>query len=200
LETLIYLLRHGSIQGTEIRRYLGQTDVPLDEAGLRQAKWWRTRLGRGRFSRVYASDLSRTMDTARIVAGKETPVIAVPQLREINLGSWEGLSIEEVRQREPELYAERGRDIAVTRAPGGESYADVLARAYPVFEKIASEAKDEVLIVSHSGTIRAILCELLGMPLQNVFRIAVDYAGLSLLAPRNGGFVLTALNQSPPAA
>jgi len=198
METAIHLLRHGSIQGCEIRRYRGQADVPLDENGLRQARWWRDRLGEGRFERVYASDLSRTMDTARIVAG-DLEIIQAPEFREISLGEWEGRTPEEVRESEPEAFAERGRMIATYRTPGGESFADVRDRAFPAFSRIAAEASGETLIVCHGGTIRTILCEILGMPLENLFRITLDYAGLSLVLRRDAGFSLAALNLTPPA-
>jgi alpha-ribazole phosphatase len=198
METAIHLLRHGSIQGCEVRRYRGQCDVPMDENGLRQARWWHDRLGPNRFERIYASDLSRTMDMARIVAG-DAEIISEPGLREISLGQWEGKTPEEIRQTEPEAYAERGRMIATFRTPGGESFTDLRDRAYPAFARIAERASGETLIVCHSGTIRTILCEILGMPLQNLFRITLDYAGLSLVLRRNEGFSLAALNLTPPA-
>ncbi len=193
----IHLLRHGSIQGNEIRRFIGQSDVNLDANGRRQAAWWRERFGPDRFARIFASDLSRTMDTAGVVAGGRD-VEPVPELREIRLGDWEGLRTDVVREREPEAFAARGRDIADYRTPGGESFRDVLDRAWPAFERIAAKARDDVLVVSHAGTIRTLLCRILGVPLSNLFRLRLGYAGLSIVVLQDE-YCVELLNMRPPA-
>jgi len=198
METTLHLLRHGSIEGCEVRRFRGQMDVPLDENGRRQAAWWRERLGAGRFSKVYASDLSRTMETARIVTGGESPIMETPALREIALGAWEGRTPEEVMRDEPEAYRARGADIAGYRTPGGESFEDVRKRAWAAFTRIADAAEGEVLIVCHGGVIRTILCGILDVPLPNLFRIILDYAGLSVVVRKGGGLALAAMNLTPP--
>ncbi len=66
---MIYLLRHGEIEGAEVKRFIGQTDVPLNETGIKQAYFWKKELGHIKFSKVYSSDLSRTVETAKIVSG-----------------------------------------------------------------------------------------------------------------------------------
>ncbi len=200
METTLHLMRHGSIEGCEIRRFRGQADVPLDDAGRRQAAWWRERLGTGRFTAVYASDLSRTMETARIVTGGDTPIIAEPRLREISLGTWEGRTPQEVMREEPEAYAARGRDITRYRTPGGESFEDLQNRTWPAFEDIARAAGGEILIVCHGGVIRTLLCRILGMPLENLFRIILDYAGLNIIVRKENGLALAAMNLTPPRA
>ena len=66
---MLYLLRHGEIAGSEKKRYIGQTDVPLSSKGLRQAAWWKRELSHIEFEKVYSSNLIRALDTARIVSG-----------------------------------------------------------------------------------------------------------------------------------
>jgi probable phosphoglycerate mutase len=179
MSAVIHLLRHGSIEGHETRRFVGQSEIPLDEAGRSQAESRRDRLAGVEFVEVFSSDLSRCVETARIVSGRE-PVL-VPELREIALGEWEGLTVEHVRAAMPEAYEARGADIAGFRPPGGESFRDLAGRAVPAFDKILHRARGDVLVVAHAGVNRAILCGLLGMPLANVFRLGQDYGCLNLI-------------------
>lgn len=119
----IYLLRHGEIEGEGDKRLIGRTDVPLSETGQSQARWWRTALEHVRFRRVYCSDLVRAHQTAEILAARGTrSVTVVPELREINLGRWDGLTAEQVKTRFPGEWEERGLNFAEYRPIGGESF------------------------------------------------------------------------------
>jgi probable phosphoglycerate mutase len=133
-------------------------------------------------SRLLCSPLSRCVDSAGIV-GQALGLRpeAVPDLREIGLGSWEGLSVDEVRERFPGRYEARGRNMAGFRPPGGESFADVQRRAWAAFEAATAELDEPVAIVAHGGVNRVLLCRILGMPLQNLFRLEQDYACVNTL-------------------
>ena len=86
---MIYLLRHGEIDQQGEKRFVGCTDLPLTDEGVRQAEQWREKLSSTRFENVFSSDLSRTRETARIIAGdRNDQVQALPKLREIDLGEW----------------------------------------------------------------------------------------------------------------
>ncbi len=212
----LYLLRHGRTMkvGGEIggdadgpRRYIGRTDVTLDAMGLAQAHWWREGFGPGRFERVLCSDLRRSLDTARVIAapgagvdGEATPVKIMSALREIDLGQWEGLAMDEVRRDFPELYAARGRDMAGFRPPDGESFGDLELRVRPVVETLVDECLNEdrdVLLVGHAGVNRVVLCRALGLPLADLFRLAQDHAGLSAVRYGPDGPRLLLLNRTP---
>ena len=180
---LIYLLRHGRIQNSgEQRRYIGQLDVPLDPEGIRQAERLRERLAPVEFQKIFRSDLERSRETARILAGANAgEVVVCPELREIHLGEWEGMSFAEVVRRFPEKFEARGRDIAYYRIAGGESFADCAQRMLPAYQKIVAEKADPVAIVGHAGVNRLILCHLLGMPIANLFRIVQDFACVNVI-------------------
>ena len=180
---LIYLLRHGKIQNSgEQRRYIGQLDVPLDPEGIRQAERLRERLAPVEFQKIFCSDLERSRETARILAGANAgEVVVCPELREIHLGEWEGMSFAEVVRRFPEKFEARGRDIAYYRIAGGESFADCAQRMLPAYQKIVAEKADPVAIVGHAGVNRLILCHLLGMPIANLFRIVQDFACVNVI-------------------
>ena len=196
--TMIYLLRHGEIVGGNNKRYIGQIDVPLSEKGRDQAAWWKKKLSRIDFAAVCTSDLIRAFDTAAIVSGLPAEHIRVlPALREISLGDWEGASMETIRTRCPEDWAERGRQMDSFRVPKGESFQDLHDRVIPLFLKIVAGSTGNVLLVAHACVNRVILCHVLGKPVRDLFSIPQDYAALNLIDTREGGFSVLALNRTP---
>jgi broad specificity phosphatase PhoE len=192
---MVFLMRHAEAD-TNGKRFVGQWDVPLTPRGVAQAREWAERLSAVAFTAVFSSDLKRAADTAAILAGART-VEAVATLREIRLGRWEGRLMSDVRRRNPQAWEERGRRIDVFRPPGGESFADLRNRVVPAFEHLIDHVSEPVLIVSHAGVNRVLLCHLLGMPLAHLFRLGQDVAALNLIDRKEGKPVVAALNLSP---
>jgi len=191
-------MRHGEIETSGERRYLGQMDSPLSPRGIAQAEAWRSALQEIPFERILCSDLSRTHDTARMIAGDRClPVEALPELREINLGTWDGEPMATIKEREPDAWRQRGDNMAGFRPPGGESFTDLQKRAFPPFQKIAATAQGDVLIIAHAGVNRVLLCKILGMPIDNLFTIAQDHACLNLLRFQNA-WTVKGMNLSIP--
>ncbi|BEQ14153.1 histidine phosphatase family protein [Desulfoferula mesophila] len=192
---MIYLLRHGEITQSSPRRFVGRRDLPLTERGRTQAAQWGERLRGTVFQAVYTSPLSRCRESARLAApGREIAV--EPGWIEISLGAWEGLSVDEVRERFPGEYEARGQDLAGHRPQDGESFADVAERVTPLLEALA-QGPEPVLVVAHSGVIRAGLCGLLGLPLDNLLRLDLDYAGMCLVEQGRQGWRLHGFNLRP---
>lgn len=195
--TDICLLRHGETASEGPgRRYIGWRDVALSDAGVVQAQSWAERFSQTGLHAIYTSDLSRCRDTADRIAGKRgLEVKMAPEFREVHLGRWEGIPFDEMKNSHPQAYAARGRDIAGHRPPGGESFIDLLERAWPKFEALTETAEGAVLIVTHAGVIRVLLCRLLEMPLANLFRIGIDPGGLCVVSRRSaGGYRVKGLN------
>ena len=196
----IYLLRHGAIQSPgEGKRYIGWQDDALSDAGQRQAYAWAEYFNSMALEEIYCSDLIRCLDTARIIAARcalEPQTMA--ELREIHLGSWEGLRFDTVRASFPQEYQQRGDNIADHSPPDGESFADLRRRVWPVFTKLVSGPHQTILMVTHAGVIRVLLCCLLGMPLKNLFRIGLTYGGLSIIDFGPRGYRVQALNLPVP--
>jgi probable phosphoglycerate mutase len=178
----IYLMRHGDIHRDDVRRYIGQADIELNANGRSQAITWRREMSRIPLKRIYCSDLSRSHETACIIAeGRNAPVQSLPKLREINLGAWDGLEMAEVQSLYPAEYEKRGADMVYYRPPAGECFADVAARVIPLFEEIVRNATGNHLIVGHAGANRVILSHILGMPLENIFRLPQEYGCLNIV-------------------
>ncbi len=191
---VIYLMRHGEIQTGGEKRYVGQTDIPLSERGIAAAKRWHDELLSVKFSRIICSDLSRTRDTCRIIAGKRTlPFEEIRAFREIDLGEWDGRAMAEIKADYPQEWIERGNNIAVFRPPGGESFVDLQERTFPVFDDIARQSRQNVLITAHAGVNRVLLCRVLGISLEKLFMIEQDYSCLNLLR-FNRPWKVTAIN------
>ncbi len=191
----VYLLRHGHIGRGEVKRYIGLTDLPLSRKGLSQARDWGQRLKDVRFDGIYASYLARSWDMAAIITqGHGAMLTVLPELREIHLGQWEGLTVPEVQNRYPQEYRERGRDMVFYRIREGESFSDLQARVIPVFQDIVEGADGDILIVGHAGVNRVILCHLLGIPLHNLFMLRQDYSALNLIEYSGNLYQVVCLN------
>ncbi|NVN93630.1 MAG: alpha-ribazole phosphatase [Desulfuromonadales bacterium] len=180
--TTVYLMRHGDIRQDTVKRYIGQADIALNALGRSQAMSWRKELAAIPLRRIYCSDLSRAHETACIIAeGRKAPVQPLAKLREINLGAWDGQAIEDVRSHYAGEYEKRGADMVYYRPPAGECFADVAARVIPLFEEIVRNSAGNLLIVGHAGVNKVILCHILGMPLENLFRLRQDYGCLNVI-------------------
>lgn len=196
---MIYLMRHGAIETGAQKRYIGQLDLPLNSTGREQARWWREKLASVPFERIITSDLKRAYQTAAIIAEKQAaPIHAMAELREIDMGEWDGRSMASIRRQFPYKWEERGRRIDRFRPPGGESFRQLSDRAAPVIEKLAAQMTGPLLMVAHAGVNRTLLCHVLGMPLQNLLRIAQDFSALNLIEFRGGRWRLAAMNLTNP--
>lgn len=181
-KTRVFLVRHGETQWNRELRVMGQLDIPLNEIGRQQARLTADLLAQEKFSMIYASDLSRAVETAQIIAAAHRlDVLTVPELREARYGLWEGLTRQEVLERFPHEYQMRRTDPANFRPSGGESRRELYQRASQIFSQlVARHSNQQILLVSHGGTIRAILRYVLGLGPGNG-HFAVDNCGLTII-------------------
>ena len=177
ITTRIYLVRHGATQLTAEDRFSGSSGVELSDEGRWQASRLGERLAREGVNAIYSSPLSRTMDTARIIAGEcGGEPIPTDGLREISHGRWEGLTRREVEERFGSEYASWEEDPFTFAPEGGETGVAVLARALPVIRTIVMKHRHQrVLVVSHKATIRILLSSLLGFDARG-YRDRLDQA------------------------
>jgi alpha-ribazole phosphatase len=196
---LIYLLRHGEVVRAETRRFIGHLDVPLSPDGEAQCAAQARRLAALRIDAVYSSDLERARRSGEIIGAPHgLSPRPLPALREMAMGRWEGLTADEIREREPDAFRDWMSRIGEFPFPGGESVPDLVARAGPAFDRIVAGASDgAVAIVAHGGTNRALLCRALGLPLVRLLAFGQDYGALSVLQRTSGGWVLRRLNELP---
>lgn len=186
----VLLIRHGEVVGDAERQFVGAADLPMSETGEEQIRTLARQL-RERFTlqAIYCSDLGRSRRTAELLAaGSASPIVIRPALREIRMGDWEGKTRNEIAEFQPCEYESRGRDIARYRPPGGESFADLAERVLPWWRILTHGGEDGVIAVAgHAGVNRVILCDVLGMPLGNLFRISQRPGCLNIIEWRRNG-------------
>jgi probable phosphoglycerate mutase len=162
--TRLLLVRHGATALTAEDRFSGAIGVDLSDEGRAQVGRLAERLAGEPISAVHCSPLSRTVETASILAAPHgLPLNHADGLREISHGRWEGLTRREVEERFPEEYSSWEADPFNFAPEGGESGLAVLARALPVIRRIVTAHEGQrVLVVSHKATLRLLLSSLLG--------------------------------------
>ena len=175
----VYLIRHGlpDFPGGK-SMCIGTTDVPMGEKGLQQAAEMAKALPP--VTAVFSSPLTRAMQTAQAIG---MPIIILEDLREMHAGEWDGLTFEEIRQRYPELYAARAKDLTIP-LPGSESYEDGIARFSAAMNAAAETASGDFAVVAHGGIIAQFLQDIGG-----TWR-KPDYAEIVSLIWENGYFEL----------
>lgn len=196
---VLYLMRHGDVRCDHVKRYIGQTDAELTELGRQQALQWSREFANVPLRTIFCSDLIRTRETADIIAQKCGAVIRLaPQFREINLGDWEGLKIDDLRFSHPLEYQKRGSNLIHFRPPHGENFKDVADRVVPYFDEAVRTSPGDLLIIGHSGVNRILLCHILGVPLKNFDRFQQDYACLNRIEYKDKKARLLAMNLPCP--
>jgi len=148
--TSLYLVRHGETDWNAQRRIQGSTDIPLNATGRMQAQTTGALLARRSWDGIYASPLSRAMETASIIAaavGLDEPQ-TIPAIVERNYGEAEGMNWEEIDRLFP----------GDTPVPGRETHTEVAARAVPALMALAvSRPGDALIVVTHGGVIRSLV-------------------------------------------
>lgn len=219
----LWLVRHGHTVAHAAGTIAGRRDVALDGRG-REAL---ARLGgsaegalgaRVLAARWFASPRLRTRESAAILrdalerarplgagirAGGAAPTPDA-RLVELDFGAWEGSTWDAVHRDDAAALAAWGEDWVSRSPPGGESFAELAARVASWCEEhlpgdvpADPPRRHDTLVVAHAGSIRALLCRLLGRPLEEAMRFSIDPASLCRLerdARRRGGWRLAALN------
>jgi glucosyl-3-phosphoglycerate phosphatase len=189
----IIIWRHGRTEWNVIDRYQGQADIPLDEVGYAQAIQAAEVLAAYRPSRVYSSDLTRCYQTAEMLAQRVgLDITTDKRLREIHVGSWEGLLGEEIGAADPELARRLWAGEEVRRSPTGESPSEVAERMVEALTEIAEEAEDQstVVVVTHGLAGRVGACKFVGLPFDEWRRLGglSNCAWVSIGRHRSGAY------------
>jgi len=193
-DKLIYLIRHAHPDYPGgVKMCLGQKcDLPLSPLGLDQAERLRRCFRNIPLEAVYASPLLRARQTAEAVADGRRPVHVLDDLIELDGGEWDGLTFDQLRERYPVHFAKSGRRFL--NPPGGESNEAGLARMRAALAHLDARTARCAAIVAHGGVNRLLLCDLLGLPMDEKRKTAQDYAAVSLLAQRGGVWTVQELS------
>ncbi len=160
----ILLVRHGQTDWNLAGRWQGHIDIPLNTTGLEQARALAEHLHEQPISAVYASDLKRAQETGAVIAEAHGLALKTDaRWRELHLGVFQGLTTSEINAKYPAESRRMREDYMGYVIPTGEARRAMQARAFAAYEQLlADEQGDEIVVVSHGGTIRVVLLKLFG--------------------------------------
>jgi broad specificity phosphatase PhoE len=192
--TQVLLIRHGQSEGNAAGRFGGHTATPLSARGLKQAEATAKTLSSESVTAIYSSDLPRAIETANplsILTG--LPIQTSEAFRERSVGVMEGLAFEEAADQHPEQYAALLRRDFDHVLVGGESYRQLLDRAWGKLDEVISQNQNgRIAVYSHTGTICILALHLMGAldaPELKPVWISSSNCGITRFELRDDGFV-----------
>ncbi len=181
----IFLVRHGETNWNKEGRFQGQIDIPLNEAGKKQAFYAGKLLEKINFQKAFSSPMSRPMETAKIILDNR-PDIKIEQqndLIEIGHGLWEGKLESEIRSSWPELLNAWQKTPEKVQMPEGENINEVSIRAKKCWKKICQSlsSQETALVVAHDAVNKTILCDLLGLSTADIWKVKQGNGGITII-------------------
>jgi len=194
----LLLVRHGETEYNSTYRIMGASDIDLSEKGFLQAEKLGERLAGEKIDAVYSSDLCRAVSTTQAAVNSRNLKINVSSaLREMNYGMAEGMTYDELKKAYPGI-AEYVRNFNTNlKFPGGESFLEFVSRSTGFMDAISEYKEDQtVLIVTHGGVIKVLVCHLLGIDQVHWQQIRIDNASLSIISTYENRVILSLLNDT----
>jgi broad specificity phosphatase PhoE len=196
----LYLIRHGATEANLRKPYVLQgqgTDLALSDVGRRQAQATCRVLEGHAIDGIYSSPLRRARETAEIVAHPHAiPVQPIESLVECDVGDWEGLSWNDIRQRDPQYFASFESDPATVPYAGGESFQQVQDRAVPAIDQLIRSTSGNLVVVTHNIVCRVYVAHVMDLPTAKAREIQLNNGGISIVAIGNGRLKLLTLNSA----
>ncbi|WP_315451711.1 histidine phosphatase family protein [uncultured Selenomonas sp.] len=197
--TEIIIIRHGETEWNQTGRFQGHSDVPLSETGRAQAEALGRNLALDHVDVIYASDLTRALETATPLAARfGLTVTPDPLLRELNFGAWEGQSFNDVNAENPDAMKQFYNDPERAGIPHSEPFPDFQKRvAGRVREIVAEQRGKRIVIVSHGASIRILFADILAMPIRSIWHISQFNTAVNKIRFEDDGFaVVTLMNDT----
>ncbi len=199
MATRFILIRHGQTEWNRgAERFRGHADLPLNETGLAQAQKVATRLAREKIAALYSSPLQRARQTAQPLADAQHLEIQTHDgLLDIDFGALEGMTIDEARQAFPDVIEKWTGAPGHAKFPKGDSFKQVRTRIEVMLDELAAKHSGEtVALVSHKVVCGAMMCVVLGLPADALWRIQQDNACIDVFEKRDADWVVTLMNDT----
>ncbi|WP_024296399.1 histidine phosphatase family protein [Lacrimispora indolis] len=196
----IYLIRHGQTDWNIQGRIQGSHDIPLNEAGQRQAEQVAKGMDSRRVSRVFSSTLTRAVETAEKIGSRQkAEIYSMPQLIEVEFGKWEGMTWEEIMEAYPKEYRLWALNPDEVAPPGGETQDQVISRCAHAIKEILriTGGREDVAIVSHGATIAYLISYMMRND-PDIESIIVENASITTVnySPLTEDFMLLEMNDT----
>lgn len=158
----IYIVRHGQTHNNLKGRYYGKLDVPLNQVGMEQMEKLEPSLRGIQFDNVYSSDTRRTLESLKIAAGHLYHKVQIDErLAELNFGDFEGKTYQEICTLFPQYINQWNENWKSFCPPNGESFSVFYMRVSSFFKQLLEIKANNILIMTHSGVVKAIYCYVL---------------------------------------
>ena len=196
--TRLLLVRHGATEFNGSLRFTGHSQISLNDSGSRQAGKLERRLAGEEIDVACTSDLRRALDTAEAACrGREIEILPCPELREADYGDCEGLTFDEITTRFPEVVQPWLNYSPDLTFPGGDSLAGFIERVSGFLDRLESNPQwRTVLVVSHAGVIRVLLCQLLELGTDHWWQFRIDNASISIVETYGKRAILSLANDT----
>ena len=195
----VLLIRHGQTSWNKEKKFLGRTDIPLDEEGLSQARRMAMSIADIPLSGLYSSPLARAWQTAEAISSHRTLSIQpIEGLTELDQGELEGHQSSVLQNQYTDFFTRWRDDPTHTRVPGGETLAECHERASQAIHQLLQHHKPgpPVAIVSHRMAIGNLICEAMNVPLRENLNLEQRNTAINLLGYRAGKLSLHRLNDA----
>lgn len=196
--TRVILVRHGQTEWNRVERFRGRSDIELNETGRRQAQALARRLRGWDIDAIFSSPLKRALQTAQPIAracGLE--IGALGGIADVDYGQWVGRSPDEVAAEYPSLFQTWAEAPHLVEFPGGESLAQVRARAWAAMEEVCTRHEEQqIVLVSHVVVNRVLICAALNVDNSCFWKVAQDNAAINILERDQAGHRLLLLNDT----
>ena len=187
----LILVRHAEVELRYAGRFVGSSDVPLSDLGLRQAAALARSLRKNRVDQLFASPLRRAVQTAEFL---QQDIQIDPDLREIDFGRWEGRSFQEISASGQQEQIDRWSSFDPTFSfPEGESLGAFVDRIARAADRLANGPDETVVAITHGGVIRAMICRLLGLSPEKFVLFNAKRASITTVDLFDGRGVLAGL-------
>lgn len=194
----IFLVRHGLTIWNHEFRYQGHTDIELSSEGIEQAQALQKRLEDVEFTAIISSDLQRALQTATIINEAHQIKIQINEsFKEVNFGVWEGLTYQDLQAKYPDQLKTWLETPHLLQVEKGETFVELRDRALIGFNQVISQYPvGNILIVSHGGTIAAMICGILQEPLEKMWGYKQKNASINILSINENRVTIELLNDT----
>ena len=192
----LYIIRHGQTKWNKEEVFRGTKDIPLNDVGMQEATALGEYLKDTHFDAIYTSPLSRATQTAEAL-GRAVSLDPVeePNLIDLNFGTWQGVSHEEVKKKYSDLYRTWINTPEKAHFPEGESLQEVLNRVDTLMETLLGKHIGQTIaLVSHRVVCKVLICRLLGLGLGHFWQIQQSTACLNRFRYHKGSWICERLN------
>ncbi|MBM4288160.1 MAG: histidine phosphatase family protein [Deltaproteobacteria bacterium] len=179
--TQIILVRHGQTPWNKDKIFRGSKDIPLNDQGREEARLAGEWLKNEKIDYAYTSPLSRSRDTAQAIAQHHgITVVDLPGLSDLCYGDWEGLPLTEVKVKYADLYRQWEATPHMVRFPGGETLAEVRARAFDAVQEVTARHPGQTILLSaHRAVNKVLIATLIGLDDSHFWRLGQDTTALN---------------------